>query len=134
LLPSLSTLVFADGPSTPGTAAYLEINGAKIVSEGGYFWFNITNKGDYWIEVALHYSSDFIMFRFNISKLVHGMGESFGDGFYSFPLESNDTWIIGFVVPMLPVNLSYNSYLFTFYSAVGGLSTEKAIDISMMYW
>jgi hypothetical protein len=128
---SLSTsLVSADTSSIPGTPLYLEINGAKIVSEGGYFWFSITNKGDYWIEVALHYPPDFNMSRFNTSEPVHGMGESFGDGFYSFPLEPNDTWVIGFVAPTLPANLSYNSYLFTFYSAVGGISTNKAIDVS----
>jgi hypothetical protein len=131
VLLSLSTaLVSADVSPIPGTPLYLEINGAKIVSEGGYFWFSIKNKGDFWIEVALHYPPDFNMFRFNTSEPVHGMGESFGNGFYAFPLEPNNTWMIGFVAPTLPADLSYNSYLFTFYSAVGGISTEKAIDTS----
>ena len=129
VLLSLSTaLVSADVSPIPGTPLYLEINGAKIVSEGGFFLFSIKNKGDYWIEVALHYPPDFNIFRLNASE--PGMGESLGDGFYAFPLEPNDTWVIGFVAPTLPADLSYKYYLFTFYSAVGGLSTEKAIDAS----
>jgi hypothetical protein len=125
---SALALVSADAPSMPGTPLYLEINGAKVVSEGGYFWFSIKNKGDYWVEVALYYPPSFKMYRFNTSKTVYGIGERFNDGVYSFPIEPNDTWTIGFVAPALPANLSYNSYLFTFYSAVGGLSTDKAID------
>jgi hypothetical protein len=129
LLPSLTTLVFADAPSIPG-ALYLEINGAKVVSEGGFFLFSIKNKGDYWIEVALHYPPEFNIFRLNTSKTVCNVSEVFGDGVYSFPLEPNDTWAIGFVAPTLPSDLSYKYYMFTFYSAYGGISTDKAIDAS----
>ena len=131
LLASASALALASADAPiPYTPLYLEINGAKIVSEGGFFLFSIKNKGDYWIEVALHYPPDFNIFRLNTSKTVCNVSEGFGDGVYSFPLEPNDTWAIGFVAPTLPSDLSYKYYLFTFYSAVGGLSTDKAIDAS----
>jgi hypothetical protein len=126
LLSSSVALVAGDvgNPQIP----YLEINGAKIVSEGGFFWFEVRNNAHYWIEVHVSYSTAFKICLFNDSRPLHGMGVVVTESIYDYPLDVNQTLCVGFVAPFLQGNVSFQSYLFTFTSGIGGISTEKAVD------
>jgi len=52
---------FADSPD-PGLLHHnVEIEGAKIISEGGYLWFQVTNHETYPLQIAIQYPSDVIV-------------------------------------------------------------------------
>jgi len=126
LLSSSVTLVAGDVGNSQ--IPYLQINGAKIVSEGGFFWFELRNNAHYWIEVHISYPTAFKICLFNGSRPLHGMGVTVTESTYDYPLDVNETLCVGFVAPFLQGNVSFQSYLFTFTSGIGGISTEKAID------
>lgn len=57
VLADLSSCV-ADSPD-PALFRYdVEIQGAKIISEGGYLWFHVVNHEPDWVSVAITYPSD----------------------------------------------------------------------------
>jgi len=59
----LIPLVCADGYTEP-LDPWLDVQGCKLVSEGGYFWMNFTNIKDFHVRVALNFpeelSNDFM--------------------------------------------------------------------------
>ena len=120
-------LVYGDSPN-PNNISYLTINGAKIVSEGAFFWFEVKNNNNNWVEVLLSYPIEFRICLFNQSRPLHGMGVVVTNTTYSYPLDPSELFCVGFVAPFLNENDSFQSYLFNFKSGVGGISTEKAID------
>ena len=119
-------LVYGDSPN-PNNISYLTINGAKIVSEGAFFWFEVKNNNNNWVEVLLSYPIEFRICLFNQSRPLHGMGVVVTNTTYSYPLDPSELFCVGFVAPFLNANVSFQSYLFNFKSGVGGISTEKAI-------
>jgi len=119
-------LVYGDAPN-PNNISYLTINGAKIVSEGAFFWFEVVNNNNNWVEVLLSYPIAFRICLFNQSRPLYGMGVVVTNTTYNYPLDVKEKFCVGFVAPFLQANNSFQSYLFNFKSGVGGISTEKAI-------
>jgi hypothetical protein len=52
---------FADMPNPGPQKHEVEIQGAKIISEGGYLWFHVINHDNRQLYVAIHYPSDAIL-------------------------------------------------------------------------
>jgi hypothetical protein len=54
------SLCVADSPNPARFRYDVEIQGAKIISEGGYLWFHVVNHEPDWVSVAIRYPSDAI--------------------------------------------------------------------------
>ena len=120
-------VVYGDSPN-PNNISYLTINGAKIVSEGAFFWFEVVNNNNNWVEILLSYPIEFRICLFNQSTALHGMDVVVTNTTYIYPLDVKEKFCVGFVAPFLQANNSFQSYLFNFKSGICGISTEKTID------
>jgi hypothetical protein len=110
LLIHVALPVHSDVPPPQGAQDYLSIQYAHVISEGGYFWMNITNKlGNAGIGIELHPSSEFIR-CFPTSNLSSYLKENESEQFLFIAPWKEGTFNIGVD------------------SAVGGISTEKAIQ------
>lgn len=110
LLIHVALPVHSDVPPPQGAQNYLSIQYAHVISEGGYFWMNITNKlGNAGVGIELHPSSEFIR-CFPTSNLSSYLKENESEQFLFIAPWKAGTFNIGVD------------------SAVGGISTEKAIQ------
>lgn len=102
--------MFADG--SDGTR-YLDVQGAKIVSEGAYFWFNLTSKNT-------HPIYDLQVQVWNHSRFIWLDHEEY------FWLKTNESRVFHLIAPY--INGACEQFVITIYCAVGGIATDKAIE------
>ena len=112
----LMPLVEGDAPN-PQKPDYLDIQYAKVVSEGGYFWLNITLKTELlslnYVEIRLTYDS---MFRCTNYQEYFKLDNHNQTVFFLF--------ITAFI--FAPLDTAY----IHIESALNGLATHKSIDIT----
>ena len=122
LVASLIPLVKSDGVVSHS----FEVQGAKMVSEGGYFWFSLNNSrfvGDVQLQIdfILQFNSKFRLLAVRINGVLSN--ETVGDiadsgeynKFFTFRLEHYKVAEFLFVAPLLSVGVNFSIYHFSFH-------------------
>lgn len=105
--------VLADSPVPQ--PKYLDVQGAKVVSEGAYFYFNLTNKATEKLQIR-------IAFNYYFTWLDY-------EEYFWLNIDESKTFHL--IAPY--INDSYKELLITIKYAKGGLATDKPIETVLFH-